>query len=166
MAIAPSHDPFERLTLDPREILRLLETVPLLAEMATRERAVLAEVAEVARCARDVQLFGVGQEMRWWLMVLTGRVEESVRAPDGSWPVVREVAAGQCLALDCVLAGLPTVTQGRAVTGSTFIRVPVLDFQRLLRGHGAASIKLQLALHEELGRDLREVTMTMVESLH
>ncbi len=153
----------ERIALQPREILRLLETVPLLADMAIRERAVLAEVAEVVRCARDVELFGVGQDVRWWYLVLTGRVEESVRAPDGTWQVVREATTGQSVGLDSTVSGMPSATQVTAVMVTSFVRVPVLDLNRLLRGTGPVSIKLQAALNEELGRDLRAATLAMVE---
>ncbi len=165
MAIQSIHDPMERLPLEPREILRLLETVPLLSEMATRERAVLAEVAEVVRCARDVQLCGVGEDMRWWYLVLTGRVDETVHAPDGTWPVVREVVGGQCVALDGVLSGTPCATQVTAVMASTFVRIPVLDLHRLMRGAGPVSVKLLALLQQELGRDLRAATLAMIDSI-
>ena len=142
--------------------MRLLETVPLLDEMATRERAVLAEAAEVVRCARDVQLFGVGQAVRWWYLLLNGAVEEAVRAPDGSWPVVRQVVAGQCVGLDSVLSGAPSATQATSVAVCAFVRMPVLDLHRILRGTGPVSVKLQVALNQELGRDLRAATAAMI----
>ena len=58
----PHHDPTAPVAMQPREILRLLETVPLLAEMTTRERSVIADMAEVTRCARDVVLFRRGRK--------------------------------------------------------------------------------------------------------
>ncbi len=152
-----------RLGLQPREILRLLETVPLLDDMATRERAVLAEVAEVVRCAANVQLFDADEDVRWWYLVLNGRVEETVRAPDGAWPVVREVDAGQCVGLDSVLSGSPSATRATAVMVSSFVRIPVPELHRLLRGTGPIAIKLQTALNEELGRDVRAATLAMID---
>lgn len=163
MAIQPTHDPMERIPLQAREVLRLLETVPLLGDMATRERAVLAEVAEVVRCVTDVELFGIGQEVRWWYLVLNGRVEETVGAPDGTRQVVREATAGQSVGLDSVLSGMASATQVTSVMTSSFVRVPVPDLLRLLRGTGPVSIKLQTALNEELGRDLRAATLAMVD---
>lgn len=163
MATAPIPDPTERVMMAANEILRLLETVPMLAEMATRERAALAEVAEVVRCARDVQLFGVGQEVRWWYLVLNGQVQECVRAPDGSWQPVREVAAGNCFGLDAVLSNSPAATQATTLSASSFVRVNAGALQNLLRGSGAASVKLTVALNESLGQDLRAATITLAE---
>ena len=96
-------------------------------------------------------------------MLLNGQVEETVRAPDGTWPVVRKVVAGHCVGLDSVLAGQASATQVTSVTAASFVRVPVLDLQRLLRGTGTASVKLLAALHRELGVDLRAATVEMVE---
>lgn len=163
MANPPAHDSMERVNLQPREVLRLLETVPLLGDLATRDRAVIAERGEVVRCGADVQLFGVGQEVRWWDLLLNGRVEELVRAPDGSWPRVREVTAGHSIGLDSILTGTTAGTQVSSVSSCSFVRVPAADTLRLLRGNGPASIKLQAALNEEIGQDLRAATLAMVD---
>ena len=163
MAVGQPHDALEHVNMQPREVLRLLETVPLLGDLATRDRAVIAERGEVVRCAPDVQLFGVGQEVRWWYLLLNGRVEETVRAPDGSWPTVREVTAGHSIGLDSILTGMPAATQVSSVANCSFVRVPAADTLRLLRGNGPASIKLQAALNEEIGQDLRAATLAMVD---
>lgn len=160
--LQPSNDPAERVPMQPREILRLLETTPLLGEMSTRERAVLAEVAEVVRCARDVELFGVGQEVRWWYLILNGRVAEAVRAPDGTWQSVRDAAAGECIGLDAVISGQPATVQATCVAACSFVRINAPNFNALLRGPGPASVKFQLAMQEALGTDLRAALTEMV----
>ncbi len=163
MAISPIHDPVDSVPLDTREILRLLESVPLLGDLATSERAVLAELGQVVRCNGGVQLVGVGEEVHWWYLVLNGRVHISLRAPDGTLPLVREIVAGQSVGLDSVLTGLPSATQVMSAMVCSFVRWSVADLQRLLRGHGPVALQLQATLHEELGRDLRAATVAMAE---
>ena len=161
--ITPAHhDPTAPVAMQPREILRLLETVPLLADMTTRERAVLAEMAEVTRCARDVVLLSPGQEVRWWYLILNGTVLESVRAPDGTWPAVREAGAGECMGLDAVLLSQPATVQATSVTPCSFVRVRANDFQALLRGTSPTSVKLAAAMHQALAQDLRAATKAMM----
>lgn len=163
MATSATHDPMEHVAMQPREVLRLLETVPMLGDLATRERAVIAEVAEVVRCFADVQLLGVGQEVRWWYLVLNGRVQETVRAPDGTWAVVREVGAGHSIGLDSILSGMTAATQVSSTATSSFVRVPAADVAKLLRAHSPVAMKLQAALTEEFGTDLRSAVLAMVE---
>lgn len=163
MATAHLHDPMARLGAQPREVLRVLETVELFADMTTRERSVLAEIAELVKCDRDVQVFGVGEDVRWWYLLLHGQIDESVRAPDGTWPVVRQVLSGQCVGLDSVLSGQPSATQATSVSACALVRIPVMQLHQVLRGSSVVSVKLQVALNAELGRDLRAATEAVIE---
>lgn len=162
MPTSPPHDPTALVPLQPREILRLLETVPLLADMSTRERSVLADMAEVVRCTRDVVLFAAGQDVRWWYLILNGSVLEAVRAPDGTWQPVREAGAGECLALDVVFSGLPANVQATSLAPCSLVRVAAQDFKTLVHGTTPASVKLMAAMHEALAQDLRAATKAMI----
>ena len=156
------HDPMHRLSMEPREVLRLLESVSLLAELSVRERGVLAEFAEVTQCGRDVQIVNVGQEVRWWYVLLQGRVDVSVRAPDGTLPIVRELAAGQSIALDAVLSGTPSTSQITAISDAVFVRWQIGELQGLLRARSPVAVKLQVALTAELGKELRAATSAVI----
>jgi CRP-like cAMP-binding protein len=154
-------DPVELVPLDARGVQRVLATIPWLADLDAEERQALAEIDQAVRCARMVELLRMGENVGWLYVLLKGRAEISIRAVDGTTPVLREVVAGQTIGLDGVLSGEPTLNQVVTTETCSFVRWPVADLHGLLRGQSAISMKLRALVQEELGRELRAATVVM-----
>jgi NTE family protein len=95
---------------------------------------------------------GDAGECMWF--VVSGRLRASVRRPSGAGLVVGEIAAGECVGEMALLSGAPRATTVKAVRDTELLRLPKSAFDRLVRAHPEAMLRLSRAIVGRLQRTL------------
>lgn len=158
-------DPMQRLPRTPRDMLQLFETVDVFQETNLRERATLAEIAEVVRCAGGTKVFEAGEEGRYLYCVLQGRLELRAAAGPGTTHHVRGIPAGRLAGLDAVLTQQPYHLACFAVENTAALRFQTTQLHQMLAMGTPAAVKLFSAMRTELGSAIRDATMQVAKLL-
>ncbi len=166
MAAPPSKagfvDHMERLPRSAREIVRLLETPPLFAEMNARERQWFADFAEVVRCAMGTVAFAPGEEGQYLYVVLQGSFELRVKAPNGAYHRMHEIGVGRTAGGDALLAKLPHRTQCVSVEASAALRFNFKALHAAIAANSTQTTKMCTVLRAELSEQIRDATDQLV----
>lgn len=162
---SPRRDPMERLRKTPADIVRLMEPIPLFDELTLREKAILAELCEVVRCAAQTRVFEAGEEGRNLYVVLQGRLELRTVVSAGLTHGVREIPAGRLAGLDAVLLQSPYHLQCVALENTAALRFQTHQLHQLLASGTPAAVKLFVAMRAELGMEIRAATLQVVQLL-
>ena len=160
-----ARDPMERLRKPPREVLKLMEPIPLFEELNVRERTVLSEMAEVVRCSGGTKVFEGGDDGLYLYCVLKGRLELRTASAPGLTLAVREIPEGRLAGLDAVLTQAPYHMSCVALENTAAMRFHTSQLHQLLQAGTPAAIKLFVAMRLELGTDLRAATLQVTRLL-
>lgn len=169
MAAPPSKtgtiDHMERLPRSPREVLRLLETPALFAEMNARERQWFADLAEVVRCAMGTVVFAPGDEGQYLYIVLQGSFELRIKAPNGAYHRMHEILVGHTAGGDALLAKAAHRTQCIAHEASAALRISFKALQTAIAADATQAVKMCTVLRAELAEQIRDATEQLVSIL-
>jgi len=155
----------ERVQRSVRDVLRLIAEVPLLADLHERERAVLAEIAEIVRCPGGTVLYEPGQMGTHLYIILQGQVEIRSQVGPGIYHAVRRLEDGDVAGIDAALGGGEYHMQARALDKTAALRFRTDTLRKFIEAGKPAGIKLFVALSDELGMQIRSSTMDVVRML-
>ncbi len=79
-----------------REMLKLIEDVELFAELHTREKEAVAEMADIVRCPGGTVVYETGDEGRWLYVILQGEMVLRTRIGPGMHHTFRMIGPGGC----------------------------------------------------------------------
>ncbi|MSP92746.1 MAG: cyclic nucleotide-binding domain-containing protein [Myxococcales bacterium] len=163
--IKPARDSMERIRKLPREVLKYMEPIPLFQDMSTRERAMFSEMGEVARCPGGTKIFEGGEEGKYLLIVLQGRLELRTPTGAGMSHAVREMALGQVVGVDAVLLQAPYHMTCLALENTAALRFQTVHLHRMIEQGLPAGIKIFVALRAELAAEIRTATLEVARLL-
>ena len=155
----------ERVPRGVRDVLRLITEVPLLVDLHERERAVLAEIAEIVRCPGGTVLYEPGQSGSHLYVILQGRVEIRCQVGPGIYHTVRYLDDGDVAGIDAALGGGQYDMQARATDKTAALRFRTDTVRKLIEAGQPAGIKLFVALSDQLGQQIRQSTSDVVRML-
>ncbi len=161
----PFVDRMERLQRPARDIVKLMADLPLFEQLTERERASLAELAELARCPGGTVVFESGEEGRYVYCVIQGTLELRTRTGPGIFHEVRTIGVGQVTGLDAMLSGSPYHMKCVALEGTATLRFRSEQMRELLAAGRPFAIKFFNSLCDELGSQIREATLAVVRML-
>ena len=161
----PARESMDRMRKLPREVLKYMEPIPVFQDMSTRERAIFSEMGEVARCAGGTKVFEGGEEGKYLLIVLQGRLELRTPTGAGMSHAVREMTLGQVVGVDAVLLQAPYHMTCVALENTAALRFQTVHLHRMIEQGLPAGIKFFVALRAELAAEIRAATLEVARLL-
>lgn len=160
-----SGGPWQLVDRSPRERLGYMEGVAPLESMHVRERAALAEVAEIVRCHGGAVIYEGGDEGKFLYLIIQGGVHLRVSLGQNRWHVAHHLGPGAFIGLDAALTGSPYHLQAIATERTAAFRIKRDTIYAQLREGRPAMAKLYVKMGDALGELIRESTWQVLEML-
>ncbi len=155
----------EKVTRSGRQLLRVMEEMPLLAMMHDRERAELGEIADIVRCPGGTVVYEDREEGEYVYFIIQGSVELRTRVGPGMAHTVRDFKDEGIIGLGVALGAEGYHLQCYARDKTAALRFKKSDLERILRTGRPSAVKLFTAMGLELGRQIRNATNEVVYML-
>lgn len=147
------------MTLDVEQ----LATLPIFSGLATREIAVLHDLAARLELGPAEPLFSQGEVADAFFVVLAGGLDLSVRDVDGADHLLARLGPGAIIGeISLLVHGQRSVT-ARATERSVLLRFPDDQFRELLAGSSLAAFRVVHNLAKVLAERLRAADAQIAE---
>ncbi len=161
----PFVDAMDRMERAPRDVARLMADVPIFAGLESRECEALAEITHIARCHGGTQIWAAGDHAMHVVFVLQGRLEMRQRIGPGVEHIVRVFGQHDIAGLEAALGSETYHLTAFASERSAVLRIPVAELRQVLAVGKPAAVKLYSGLALQLGQQLRDATLEVVQLL-
>lgn len=158
-------DGMERVNRSGRQLLRVMEEMPMFKMMHERERAELGEIAEIVRCPGGTVIYEDKEEGSFVYFIIQGSVELRRRVGPGMAHTVRDFKDEGVIGLNVALGASEYSLQAYARDKTAALRFKQTDLARILTDGKPAAVKLFTAMGLELGRQIRAATNEVVYML-
>ena len=155
----------EKVARSGRQLLRVMEDMPLFKMMHERERAELGEIADIVRCPGGTIIYEDREEGEYVYFIIQGSVELRTRIGPGMAHTVRDFKDEGIVGLNVALGAPEYHLQCYARDKTAALRFKRSDIMRVLKAGKPSAIKLFTAMGLELGRQLRSATNEVVYML-
>ncbi len=148
-----------------REVIRMMDGLHVFEELHGREREVIGGLAEVFRCPGGMVVFEPGDDGQWLYVVVQGRLQLRTRTGPGMHHAFREIEVGGCAGLSATMSQLDYHMKCVALEKTAGLRFRGEDLHDLASDGQTAGVKLYAGLCQELGKEIREATLEVVNML-
>jgi CRP-like cAMP-binding protein len=139
-----------------------LKSMTLCGSLSAGELAAIVGIVQSQDVEAGKDLFREGDPGDGLFLVVAGEIDVIKRGPRGDRSLARLGPGGVLGEMSLITQDVRSAT-GRAVVASRVLRLPVLQFRKLLEGGSVAALKVAAAIAEVLARRLATMNGVVLE---
>lgn len=136
---------------------KLLEQIPLFAEMSQEDLERVAQHTEELDCEKGNYLFREGDKANDLYVLLSGLVQMTARGPEGQQTVIEILYPGDSFILAAVISGKRFLMSAEVVKRSRVLKIPGAELTELIRHGGDFGLSMLATLSTQYRSMVRQV---------